>query len=58
LAAARAGIRNVILPKPNEKDLVEIPAKLKRRLNFIFVTEVGKVFTEALAREPVAVKEE
>ncbi|HLE17584.1 MAG TPA: endopeptidase La, partial [Syntrophales bacterium] len=37
LAAKRAGITTVILPKRNEKDLVEVPENAKKEMNFIFV---------------------
>lgn len=37
LAARRAGIKTVILPKENKKDLVELPAEVKKDLKFVFV---------------------
>ncbi len=48
LAAARAGIRTVILPKQNEPQLDEIPAKQKRGLKFHFVETVDDVWSAAL----------
>ena len=48
LAAARAGIRTVILPKQNEPQLEEIPAKQKRGLKFRFVETVDDVWSAAL----------
>ncbi len=37
LAAAAAGIKTVILPFRNKKDMVEVPAKIKRGLKFVYV---------------------
>jgi ATP-dependent Lon protease len=47
LAAHRAGIKMVILPKKNEKDLVEVPKEVRRNLKFVFVDTVDEVFQEA-----------
>ncbi len=38
LAAKQAGIKTVILPKRNEKDLVEVPGEARRGLEFVFVS--------------------
>ncbi|MDQ7843043.1 MAG: endopeptidase La [Armatimonadota bacterium] len=48
LAAHRAGIRTVILPKENEKDLVEIPAHVRRKMRFVLVEHMDQVLAEAL----------
>ncbi|HET6249074.1 MAG TPA: endopeptidase La [Tepidisphaeraceae bacterium] len=48
LAAMRAGIRQVIVPKRNEKDLPEIPDEVKRTLKFNFVENVDQVLELAL----------
>ena len=48
IAAHRAGIKTVILPKENEKDLVEIPANVKKKLRFVFVEHMDEVLKEAL----------
>ena len=48
LAAHRAGLKTVILPKRNEKDMVEIPSKVKRDLEFIFVERMDEVLEIAL----------
>jgi ATP-dependent Lon protease len=37
LAAARAGIKTVLLPAQNEKDLVDIPASAREKLEFKFL---------------------
>jgi ATP-dependent Lon protease len=57
LAAHRAGIKNVILPEENEKDLVLVPEHVRKDLNFILVKSVDKVFEEALFKKKVEEKE-
>jgi ATP-dependent Lon protease len=52
LAALRAGITTVIIPKDNEKDLVEIPANVKRGLTIVPVSHVDEVIARALSRIP------
>ncbi len=48
LAAHRAGIRQVILPRRNERDLEEVPEELRRQLAFIFVDDAEEVLHHAL----------
>jgi ATP-dependent Lon protease len=48
LAAYRAGLREVILPKSNEKDLRDIPDEVKSYMNFRFVERMDEVFKLAL----------
>ena len=48
LAAHRAGIKTVILPQKNEKDLVDVPKKAKAALNLIFVNHIDDVLEAAL----------
>ena len=48
LAARRAGIRTVILPLRNDKDLLDIPQKAREQMRFVFVREVGEVLKDAL----------
>ncbi len=48
LAARRAGIKTVILPKPNERDLEEIPEELRKELTFVFAKTVDDVLGAAL----------
>jgi ATP-dependent Lon protease len=52
LAARRAGIRKVVLPAKNEKDLEEVPEHARSGLEFIFVREIGEVLDIALCPEP------
>ena len=48
LAARRAGIRTVILPLRNDKDLLDIPQKAREQMRFLFVREIGEVLKDAL----------
>ncbi len=50
LAAQRAGVRKIILPAPNKKDLVDIPPKIRKEMEFLFVEEMKDVFRHALVR--------
>lgn len=52
LAAQRAGVRKMILPAPNKKDLIDIPQKIRKEMDFIFVEEIGEVFDNALIKPP------
>ncbi|MBI5896746.1 MAG: endopeptidase La, partial [Desulfobacterales bacterium] len=52
LGAIRAGIKTVVIPAKNKKDLEEIPATIKRRLKFISVQNMNEVLDIALL-EPV-----
>lgn len=48
LAAHRAGIKVVILPKDNKKDLEEIPQKVKSKMEFVLVEHMDEVLARAL----------
>jgi ATP-dependent Lon protease len=50
LAARRAGITTVVLPARNEKDLVDIPAYIRKQMKFVFVREVGEVLDASLCK--------
>ena len=62
LAANRAGLRTVIIPRRNEKDLDEVPAEVRNAMTFVFVDRVSQVFDAALsdatAQAPSCVAEE
>jgi len=49
LAAHRAGLKTVILPEKNAKDLVEVPKKVREDLKIIFVRHMDEVIDIALA---------
>jgi ATP-dependent Lon protease len=51
LAARRAGINTVILPKKNEKDLDDIPANIRKEMKFIFVETLDEVLIVALQKK-------
>ncbi|MFZ5364016.1 MAG: endopeptidase La [Patescibacteria group bacterium] len=50
LAAHRADLKTIILPKDNEKDLEEIPANVRKDLRFIFAKDIDDVLKAALAK--------
>ena len=56
LAALRAGITTVFIPRDNEKDMADIPDSVKRNLKVIPVAHVDEVISQALARKPVAIE--
>ena len=47
LAARRAGLRKICLPRRNEKDIDELPEDVKKEMDFILVDRVGQVFDVA-----------
>jgi len=54
LAAMRAGISTVIIPKLNEKDLVDVPEEAKQSLKFVPVENVDEVLAAALEKDTAA----
>jgi ATP-dependent Lon protease len=48
LAAHRAGLRKVILPRDNEKDLEEVPSHVRQSLRFVFADHIDEVLKQAL----------
>jgi ATP-dependent Lon protease len=53
LAARRAGVKRIILPERNKKDLVDVPEHNRKDLEFIFAHRVEDVFRAALVDMPV-----
>jgi ATP-dependent Lon protease len=51
LAAHRAGIKKVLIPRDNEKDLAEIPKKIIDEVEIILVSCVDEVLKNALLKE-------
>ncbi|SEP46520.1 endopeptidase La [Propionispora vibrioides] len=51
LAAHRAGIKRIILPKENKRDMDDIPGNIKRSLEFYLVEHMDEVLEKALVRE-------
>jgi ATP-dependent Lon protease len=56
LAALRGGIKTVLIPQENEKDLADIPANIKEGLEIIPVSHVDQVLARALVSPLVAVE--
>jgi ATP-dependent Lon protease len=59
MAAHRAGVLTVILPRKNKNDLIEVPKVVQRGLKFVFVDDMARVLPEALgakagAKSPAA----
>lgn len=56
LAALRGGIKTVMIPEENEKDLADIPDNVKEGLEIIPVKHVSEVLEHSLVREPESVE--
>ncbi|HEX6530668.1 MAG TPA: endopeptidase La [Burkholderiales bacterium] len=52
LAALRAGIKTVMLPKRNEKDLEDVPAEAREKLEFVFLEKVDDAIRTAIGELP------
>ena len=50
LSGHRAGLTTIVLPRANEKDLEEVPQKVRREVNFIFADRIEEVLEATLAR--------
>jgi ATP-dependent Lon protease len=57
LAAMRAGITTVMLPKRNEKDLQDVPEEAKRNLQFVLLETVDQAVAAALGATAIASRE-
>lgn len=58
LAALRGGVKKVVIPQENVKDLVEIPDNVKNKLEIIPVRWIDKVWEVALERQPEPITED
>ncbi|WP_062116353.1 endopeptidase La [Aureimonas sp. AU40] len=56
LAALRGGIKTVLIPEENAKDLAEIPDNVKNNLEIIPVSHMNEVLANALIRKPEAIE--
>ncbi len=56
LAALRGGIKTVLIPEENEKDLADIPDNVKEGLEIIAVKHVSEVLEQALIRKPESIE--
>jgi ATP-dependent Lon protease len=50
LAAHRAGITKILIPRENEADLEEIPKTVRKQIKFVLIDEAKDVFKEALVK--------
>jgi ATP-dependent Lon protease len=48
LAAYRQGIREIIIPKANKKDLVDIPKEIRKEIAFTTCDDINQVFKKAI----------
>jgi ATP-dependent Lon protease len=55
LAALRGGIKTVLIPEENAKDLVEIPDSVKGGLDIVPVSRMDEVIARAMVRAPVPI---
>jgi ATP-dependent Lon protease len=55
LAALRGGIKKVLIPEENAKDLVDLPASVKNGLEIVPVSRMDQVLEHALTRKPVPI---
>jgi ATP-dependent Lon protease len=56
LSALRSGVKTVLIPEENEKDLADIPDNVKTALEIIPVSTMDEVLKHALTRQPVAIE--
>jgi len=56
LAAMRGGLKTVLIPEENAKDLADIPASVKNALEIVPVSRMEEVLQHALVRQPVAIE--
>jgi ATP-dependent Lon protease len=52
LAAHRAGIKRIILPERNKKDLVDVPEQAKKEMEYVFAHSMDDVLRSALEEDP------
>ena len=52
LAAYRFGLKRILLPKENEKDLAEIPSEIRGELEFFLVEQMDEVLVQAFTAPP------
>ena len=56
LSALRSGVKTVLIPEENQKDLEDIPENVKAELEIIPVSTMDEVLAKALIRQPVAIE--
>lgn len=55
LAAHRQGIRRIVAPRDNERDLAKIPANIRKDITFIFAANMDQVIAEAIVLDDAQV---
>ena len=55
LAALRGGLKKVLIPQDNAKDIAELPDNVKNALEIVPVSRMDEVLTHALVRQPTAI---
>jgi ATP-dependent Lon protease len=53
IAGHRAGLKTIILPKNNKKDMEDVPDKVKKEIKFVFASKLDEVLKVALKKWPV-----
>jgi ATP-dependent Lon protease len=53
IAGHRAGLKKIVLPKDNEKDMEDVPDNVKRDIKFVFASRIDEVLAQALTKWPV-----
>lgn len=53
IAGHRAGLKTIILPKDNQKDMEDVPEKVKKDIQFVFATELTDALAVALKKWPI-----
>ena len=56
IAAHRAGLKTIVLPKENKKDMEDVPDNVKRDIKFVFAEHLDQVLDVAFDRSPRATK--
>lgn len=54
IAGHRAGLKTIILPRDNKKDMEDVPTKVKKDIKFVFASRLDEVLKTALNKWPVA----
>ncbi len=56
IAGHRAGLKTIIVPKENKKDMEDVPEKVKKDIKFVFAEKLEDVLSVALTRWPIVSK--
>jgi len=54
IAGHRAGLKTIVLPKDNKKDMEDIPSNVQKDIKFVFAARLDEVLTVALTKWPVS----